>query len=56
MKSDLERTIREQNIRMEAKMEAFMDLSARQMNRSYEDPKKKALRNFLIPCQECHKG
>ena len=47
MKSDLERTIREQNIRMEAKMEAFMDLSARQMNRSYEDPKKKALRETL---------
>lgn len=47
VKADLERTVREQQIRMEAKMEAFMDLSQRQMGRSYEDPKKRALRETL---------
>lgn len=47
VKADLERSVREQQIRMEAKMEAFMDLSQRQMGRSYEDPKKKALRDTL---------
>ena len=47
VKADLERTVREQQIRMEAKMEAFMDLSQRQMGCSYEDPKKRALRETL---------
>lgn len=47
MKSEMERNMREQQIRMEAKMEAFMDFNQRQMGRNQEDPKKKALRETL---------
>lgn len=48
--ADLERKITENNIRMEAKMEAFMDMSSRQMMRQatpQEDPKMKAIKDTL---------
>ncbi len=48
LKSEMDRQIRENTIRMEAKMEALMDMNQRQMmHNSYEDPKKKALRETL---------
>jgi chromosome segregation ATPase len=48
--ADLERKITENNIRMEAKMEALMDMSSRQMMRQaapQEDPKMKAIKDTL---------
>lgn len=47
--SDLERKITESNIRMEAKMEAIMDMSSRQMRQAapQEDPKMKAIKDTL---------
>lgn len=48
--NDLERKISESNIRMEAKLEAIMDMNARQMSRQsapQEDPKMKAIKDTL---------
>lgn len=48
--NDLERKISESNIRMEAKLEAIMEMSSRQMMRQaapQEDPKMKAIKDTL---------